>query len=243
MESLIHFMNKDGYKSMTNYEKKCINTFVTLNPTFKIIYWTNNDIDIFMKKNFKDNYNDWINNNNGFRGNLKKWDTARLCIIYIYGGFYADNDCTNLLSLENLLKYSLVLRKPVYRWSRTYKLFSQYSLPHTCNAFFGAKKNNIHILNIIKQIFNNYKKDKNMHVGLATGCLLLGSYVNQNIENNENNEDENIYLLNYYEFKEGPEKFDWITDSSLFDNLYVVHKINDNFSINRYLCFKEKIKR
>ena len=232
-------MNKDGYKSMTAYEKKCITTFQNLNPSFEIKCWSNKELDYFMKTYFTHYYNDWINNIHGWRGNLKKWDTARLCVIYIHGGFYADNDCTNLLSLENLLKYSLVLKKPVYRWSETYKIFSNYTLPHSCNAFFGAKKTNNHILNIINHIFNNYNNDKNMHVGLATGCLLIGNYIKENIEDNK---DENIYLLDYYEFKEGPEKFDWIIDSSLFDNLYVVHKINENFSKNRYVCFKEKKK-
>lgn len=236
IDKIIHFMNKHGYSSMNENEKKCINTFKNLNKDYQIIIWSNVEIDNLIKKHFKEDYNTWKNNIYGYRGNLKKWDTTRLCILYIFGGFYSDNDCTNLLNLDNLLNYELVIKKPVYRWSESYKKFSKETLLHSCNAFIGSEKNNIHIKNIITKIFNNYNIDKHMHVGKATGCLLLGDYINKNLKNKDN-----IYLLDYFEFKEGPEYFDWI-DIQLYKKLYVVHKINDKFNPGRYLCFKNNKK-
>ena len=67
----------------------------------------------------------------------------------------------------------------------------------------------------------------NAMVGITTGCLLLGEYI-------EKVSDDSMRKLEYYEFKEGPEKFNWI-ENDRFKQLHVVHKYNETLSPGRYL--------
>jgi len=69
--------------------KKCQDTWKRLHPDFEYVLWTDDSLDRFMKREFPDFYPSW----RAYDQNIKRIDTARYCILYRYGGIYADMDC------------------------------------------------------------------------------------------------------------------------------------------------------
>jgi len=226
---------------LSEAQKNCINSFVKYNPELKIMHWTDDSTTKFIKENYnEDFYNMWIQNIKGgsrARGILKKWDSARLYIINKIGGVWTDSDCTCLKPLDSLFNYDLVIRKPIFRYGPMFD--DQYNFthtpPHICNAFFACEANNDIINEIIKNIAIRFHEDPLQNVGTATACLLYGEVVQNRIEDKNLG---NTKLLDYFEFKEGPERLDWI-DKSEFKKMMVIHKMNDNKK--RYKSFPKKI--
>jgi len=241
----LHYMYKTKPKEIIT---KYIKTYKDNNPDYEFILWTDEMIHEFMKSEYPDYYETWQINIKGYAGRMKQWDTARLCLLYKYGGFYTDNDVTCLRSLDDLLDYDLVARKPIYRWDlRGHynkeifwgdgKLINfDYTPPHTCNAFFGCQANNSFIKLLIDSIIERSKLIE-QSVCTATGCVLWGQTLEAKIENNDL---EGIRLLEYYEFAEGAEKLHWINEDK-FKELYVLHKAWEwKKSKARWKCFPEK---
>ena len=110
----------------------------------------------------------------------------------------------------------------------------EYTPAHICNAFFACSPDNNTINKIISEITVRFRKDPLQNVGSATACLLYGEIVQKEID--ENNL-EDTRLLEHYEFKEGPEKLEWIAEPK-FKELFVVHKLGDNRK--RYKSFLNK---
>lgn len=226
--------------SLTAEQKNCIKSFTEKNPELKPIHWTDHSIDRFIKSNYSDNfYEDWVHNVQGGeskRGILKKWDSSRLYILNKMGGIWTDSDCTCLRGLDPLLKYDLVIRRPIYRYG---PMFDEqynfvYTPPHVCNAFFACAPNNNTIGKIISEISVRFKEDPLQNVGSATACLLYGEIIQKEID--EDNL-KNTRLLEYHEFKEGPEKLEWV-DECKFKEMFVVHKLGDDGK--RYKSFPKK---
>lgn len=236
---ILHHMSQNGQLSQA--EQNCIDSFIKNNPELKIMHWTDDTTAQFIKENYDEKFYDiWTKNTQGnseSRCNLKKWDTARLFILNKLGGIWTDNDCTCLKSLSDIFTYDLAVRKPVYRYAKIYETQYNYEFtpPHSCNAFFACSKNNEIISEIINRIILCYHNNPKAHVGIATGCLLFGDVIQQRINNQTLG---NTRLLDHFEFKEGPERLDWI-DKSEFEKMMVIHKVNDN--TKRYQSFPEKI--
>ena len=57
-------------------------------PEYKYVMWTDEDLDEFVKKEFKFFYNTYAS----YDANIKRIDVARYLILYKYGGIYADMD-------------------------------------------------------------------------------------------------------------------------------------------------------
>lgn len=236
---ILHFMSPQG--KLSPKQQKCIDSFTLHNPELKIMHWNDKDITEFIKENYDDQfYIRWINNIKGgdrARGILKKWDSARLYILNKIGGIWTDSDCTCLKPLDSLLNHSLVIRKPIYRYGPMFDQQYNFKLtpPHICNAFFATAPNNDIINEIIDTISIRFKQNPLQNVGTATACLLYGEILENRINNKHIG---NTRLLDYYEFKEGPEKLEWI-DRTKFKNLFVVHKLGD--SRKRYISFPKPI--
>ncbi len=246
----IHYMHRTGDYEKGSVMDKCITSYQKNNPNYQLILWTDKFINYFMKAEYPDYYHAWHKNTKGWGGRLKKWDTARLCLLYKYGGFYTDNDVTCLRSLDDLRNYSLVARKPIYRldlkghydkirfWEDGMEELTNFNdtPAHTCNAFFGCEPNNPTIKLLIDKIIER-SVIRGQSVCTATGCVLWGKVLENKIE--ENNL-EGVRLLEYYEFMEGAEKLGWI-DEDKFKELYVLHKAWEwKKSKPRWKCFPEK---
>lgn len=75
-----------------------------LNKDFKYIFFSDKDIEAFIKKH----YPQYITVMNNFRYNIQKIDLFRLIAIYHYGGFYFDIDMDMQQPLSELCKYDCV---------------------------------------------------------------------------------------------------------------------------------------
>lgn len=74
------------------------------NPDFKFMFFTDQDIEIFLKNNYPDWYITWIK----LPVLIQKIDFFRYIAVYHFGGFYFDLDMTGLKSLDSLLNYNCV---------------------------------------------------------------------------------------------------------------------------------------
>jgi hypothetical protein len=243
----IHHMHRTGDWSKDaegHVTERCLKSFREINPDYEIILWTNEALIQFMKDEWPEYYDQWAKNHKGThrRDRLKPWDTARLCVLYKYGGFYMDNDISCMRPLDDLLNNSFVGRRPLYRWdlkghydkkifwsnetteeANNNKKSNLYSFnktpPHSCNAFFACVPNDSTIKQLIDEIIKRSAMTKQA-VCTATGCVLWGQILESKIQDNDL---EGVRLLEHYEFAEGAEKLGWI-EPEKFQELYALHK-------------------
>jgi mannosyltransferase OCH1-like enzyme len=241
----IHHMHRTGDWSKDvkgHVTERCLKSFEELNPDYEIVLWTNDMLFKFMKDEWPEYYDQWIKNNKGGIGHLKPWDTARLCVLYKYGGFYMDNDISCMKPLDDLLDNSFVGRRPLYRWDlrghysrkifwsdeATAETFNNKELdlynfdktpPHSCNAFFACAPNDPTVKQLIDEIIKRSSMPEQA-VCTATGCVLWGQVLERKIKENDL---EGVRFFEHYEFAEGAEKLGWI-EPEKFEQLYALHK-------------------
>lgn len=66
----------------------CQNSWNILHPDFEYRFWSDEDLDDFMKTEYPQYYNMF----KSYDVNIKRFDAARYFILYHYGGIYADMD-------------------------------------------------------------------------------------------------------------------------------------------------------
>ena len=79
---------------------KCQDTWFKYFPDFEYKMWTDEDLDSFVKEHFPDFYDSTYNT---YNRKIKKIDSARYCILYIYGGMYVDMDYLCFTNFWNLI--------------------------------------------------------------------------------------------------------------------------------------------
>lgn len=72
----------------------CQKSWISLHPDFKYMFWSDEDIEKFMKENYKQFYDEVFSH---YDKHIKKVDAVRYFILRHYGGIYADMDymCLN----------------------------------------------------------------------------------------------------------------------------------------------------
>ena len=149
-----------------------------VNPTFEYKFWTDTDIDDFVKTNFPD-YVDMMNN---FKYKIQKIDTIRYMWLYKFGGIYVDMDIQSILPIEKLLSffegtydYDILLAKTLNSVDKVV----------LTNSFMVSKPNN----NFWIDVLNNIKKNnvpwwcigKHLEVMYSTGpCMITKMYNDTN---------------------------------------------------------------
>jgi len=68
---------------------ECQKTWFSLFPDFEYKMWNDDDIDKLVSDNFPEFYNNTYKN---YDKKIKKIDTSRYCMLYMYGGMYVDMD-------------------------------------------------------------------------------------------------------------------------------------------------------
>ena len=84
-------------------EQKCS----ALNQEWKIIHWTEEMANNFMRENFPFFYQKFIN----YKYPIQKVDAIRYFLLYYYGGVYMDIDTISIEPYEDLLQYDCVMGK------------------------------------------------------------------------------------------------------------------------------------
>lgn len=124
--------------------------------------WTDADIDILLKSKYPEIYEMMID----CYPSIKKWDVARLVIVYEFGGLYVDIDTVSFKNVNDLIDNECVLFKESPNGERDI----------ICNSIFYAKKKSRFIKMVLSSLkqFNNIKDDNpNIEVLKTTGPLFL----------------------------------------------------------------------
>ena len=124
--------------------KKCISSWKTFLPDYKIIRWDESNYDVHKNQYMSDAYKE------------KKWafvsDYCRLDVVYQFGGIYMDTDVEAIKSWDSLLEEEMFCGFEI----RDPKGYKKNQIIEQSVAFglgFGCKKNHP----ILKQMLNLYE--------------------------------------------------------------------------------------
>lgn len=180
--------------------KKQVESVRNTNKNFKILFFTDEDIETFLKEKYPQYYVTYKK----LPIKIQKIDFFRYVAVYHYGGFYYDLDIESFKSLDNLVNNEVVF--PIEQKINntcTIRRF-RYLCKHKCyqilgNYAFGAIPKSDFLKIIIDNIHNNidniietYKKNTNRtyYVYQTTGpdyiSLIYNNYSNK----------KNIKILN-----------------------------------------------
>ncbi len=90
--------------SLSGDAKEFVKKIKKLHPDYNIMYFTDEDIDDFMKTNFPQ----YLEKFNSFKYKIQKIDFFRYLAIYFYGGFYFDVDVELTKKLDELLGFKCI---------------------------------------------------------------------------------------------------------------------------------------
>jgi hypothetical protein len=130
------------------------------NNDYKFMFFTDDDIDIFLKTNYPEYYVSY----NKLPIKIQKIDYFRYIAIYHYGGFYFDLDIKCLYPLDELIHYDCVFPVDqniiVQKCKRPrFKKYCDIGMKILLGQYaFGAKKHNEFIKLLIDTIHNNVDK-------------------------------------------------------------------------------------
>ena len=128
-----------------------INNLKSYNPDFKYYFFSDEDINIFLEKE----YPEYIETFNNFEYKIQKIDFFRLVAVYHYGGFYFDIDVNITSSIHELCNFSCVFPQE-YKINGDYYLRKKNMNMLIGNYGFGACPKN----NFIKMCIDNIIKPK-----------------------------------------------------------------------------------
>lgn len=174
-----------------------------INPDYKILFFTDKDIEDFLKKEYPDYYVTFQK----LPVFIQKIDFFRYIAVYHYGGFYFDLDMRALAPLDDLLNYDSVFPLDMHITeqrcvsnSKRYKIFCDKDVKFLVGQYaFGAKPKHLFIKKLIDNIHNNLdeiiktKNDTHLYVYRTTGP----DYVTINYLNYNGKDD--IYILEHPE--------------------------------------------
>jgi len=137
--------------------KELILSIVNNNPTYEYLFFTDNDIENFLKEYYPDYYETFLK----LPVTIQKIDFFRYIAVYHYGGFYFDLDIECFKSLDPLLKYDSIfgidtnLGGPMCFHPRFTPYCDENRTFFVGQYAFAAKKNNEFIKILIDNIHNN----------------------------------------------------------------------------------------
>lgn len=144
------------------------NSWVTLNPNYKIKFYNGLACEEYLKKNFGPEYFECYNNIDAYSG---KCDFFRYCVLYNEGGWYTDWKMVCLKSLNSIKKKNV-------KWYSFNDNVAGIFLNHIENnmqtAFLGSVKKHPILKDAIDSVMYNCKHKlygKNVLDATATGVL------------------------------------------------------------------------
>jgi mannosyltransferase OCH1-like enzyme len=130
------------------------------NPDYEYLFFTDNDIEIFLKTNYPEYYQTYLN----LPVKIQRIDFFRYIAIYHYGGFYMDLDMLCLSSFDNLLNHSCIfpvdefIRQDMCKLYR-YKNFCDRGYYYLLGQYaFAASPKHPFIKILIDKIHSNINK-------------------------------------------------------------------------------------
>ena len=160
-------------KEIPNKYKKYVDKVKKLNPDCNYIFFSDKDIDKFIKKKFPQYYNKF----KSFKYTIQKIDFFRYLAVYYYGGVYLDLDMDMNKSFDNL-DTSICTFPIEFEKSSDELLHKQNFYKLIGNYAFYAPKNDKFIKKIINNIMNNKIdvsniKNHNKYIFYTTGPVMV----------------------------------------------------------------------
>ena len=166
-----------------------INTIKNLNPDYEYKFFTDQDIEIFLKTYYNKYYRTYLS----LPIKIQKIDFFRYIAVYHYGGFYMDLDMNAIKNFDELLPYSCVfpvdeiINKNMSKLPR-YKPFCDKNYYYLLGQYaFAASPKHPFIKKLIDNIHNNihqliYNANKSeIYVYKSTGPdYVTDIYINYN---------------------------------------------------------------
>ncbi len=184
---------------------KDIDSIKKINSDFEYLFFTDEDIENFIKKNYPIWYSTYLK----LPIKIQKIDFFRYIAVYHFGGFYLDLDMTGLKSLNGVLEYDCVFPVDQYIKNCELERFKGYCDKNTNFLLgqyaFGAKpkhpfvkllieninKNIDYYIEQEKKIIPNNENDFNLYVYRSTGPdFVTNVYLNYS-------DKYNIKILHY----------------------------------------------
>ncbi len=156
---------------------KHIESVKKINPDYNYIFFTDDDIENFLKKYYPDYYQTYQK----LPIKIQKIDFFRYIAVYHFGGFYMDLDMTSLTSFNPLLKNECVFPKEQYISEQScndfrFKDFCEKKIDFVLGQYaFGASPKNSFIKKLCDNIHSNIdfyissSNDTNYYVYKTTG--------------------------------------------------------------------------
>ena len=147
-----------------------------LHPDFEYKFFTDKDIELFIKENYFEYYNLF----NNFKYPIQKFDFFRYLAVYHYGGFYLDMDMDMYINFEELCKYNCIFPQE-FKQNTDFYLQNNGMKFLLGNYAFAASKKNKFLKYCIDNIVNdsifpnidNFAKEK--YVYYKTGPVLVSA--------------------------------------------------------------------
>jgi len=147
------------------------------NPHYKFMFFTDKDIDNFIKEEYPQYYSTYKR----LPVIIQKIDFFRYIAVYHYGGFYFDLDMTGLYPLDNILKYEFFfpvdsVLTPEKCASIRFKKYCDKGYDYILGQYaFGAKPKHPFIKALIEGIndnidkyINDFKTNQTLHYVYAS---------------------------------------------------------------------------
>jgi mannosyltransferase OCH1-like enzyme len=166
----------DDGKIPNNLDKNIIdahNSWINMNPEYKIKYWNLDDCREYLQNNFPSNYLETFDCIKAYSG---KCNFFRYCIIYNEGGWYSD--WKQICLVKNLLNQLSDNNNFIYFYDKGIP----YTINNSCvqNAFFGSISKHPILKNAITLVVENVKNKYYGNNQLdTTGVCVFGKAIKE----------------------------------------------------------------
>lgn len=154
---IIHHICPNDYKKWHPYWFECYGSWLKYYPKedYKHMHWDDKELDDFISENYP-----WfLEIYSGYDVNIKRYDIARVFLLYHYGGIYADMDYQVYKNFYDELQQDIVsIPESPYKWNE-----------HIQNALMISPPKHNWWLILMDECYNR----KNFNVFSATGPQLL----------------------------------------------------------------------
>lgn len=118
--------------------QRASNSCRALHSNYEYKFWSDSDARRLIEKEFPS----LLPTFDSYPYDIQRADVIRLVVLYVYGGIYLDLDIFCLKSLDNLLKYQIILPKTVPVGLSNDILFSQAKHPFLLYVIKNLPKSN-----------------------------------------------------------------------------------------------------
>lgn len=141
------------YEDLPKSLEKCSKTWVNLNPGWEYRYTNHLERDSFIKSNYPELYNFYLKSNP-----ITQADVWRMCVMYSFGGVYADMDSVCSKPLDYMLSDY-----------QDYELITEprYNEKDVNIAYFASAPKSKILAKVIKSMIRDKVKDPYWHVWLC----------------------------------------------------------------------------